>query len=422
MPEPRHQRSLFSQKLDRATFTAYFLGAVVPLIALAFVAQHYALPTLADSSASLGLVALVVSIAVLSLASFLALRTLSRRAIARMDGDNQRLEALLGASSQLATAGHLHEATATAATRALEITQAEAAYVLLRGDDKETALAATAGRNAADLYPKLERALGTLVELVTSGGRPALRGPADGSPRLAAVAVPLPGERGALGALVAVRAAPATSFDPEAVDALSTLAALSAVSINNADLRDAQRNFFAHVTDILVNALDSHLGFNAGHGNRVAQYANRMGRALELADDALQRLHFAALLHDLGMLKLDRTQQFNPKTCDKHATLGYRMLAPIRLWKDIAPIVHHHHEWFDGSGYPEGLAGEDIPIESRIIGLCDAFDTMTHESSYKATMTVSESLEELRLGSGTQFDPRLVQVFLHLVDQGVIDV
>jgi HD-GYP domain-containing protein (c-di-GMP phosphodiesterase class II) len=102
--------------------------------------------------------------------------------------------------------------------------------------------------------------------------------------------------------------------------------------------------------------------------------------------------------------------------------LGYRMLTHIRLWKDVAPLVHHHHEWWDGNGYPEGLAGEAIPLESRIIGLCEAFDAMTNEHSYRDSLSLEESVAEMVRCSGTQFEPKVVEVFRRLVEEGVIEV
>jgi putative nucleotidyltransferase with HDIG domain len=198
-------------------------------------------------------------------------------------------------------------------------------------------------------------------------------------------------------------------------DALSTLAGIASVAIHNADLRDAQRNFFSHVTDLLVQALDAHLQFHVGHSDRVAALANRVGRALKLDDAQLQRLHFGALLHDIGMLKLDRTQQMNLRTCDKHTLLGARMLTRIRLWKDIGPIVQHHHEWWDGHGYPDGLSGDAIPLEARIIALCDAFETMTSNESYKEAVSVEEALAEIDACAGTQFDPSLARTFRRVV-------
>jgi putative nucleotidyltransferase with HDIG domain len=234
------------------------------------------------------------------------------------------------------------------------------------------------------------------------------------------VVLPLAGESSWLGVLAVVHATQTTEFESNKMDALTTLAGLTSVAMRNADLRDAQRNFFSHMTEILVSALDAHLDYNDGHSNRVARNANPVGRALGFDDEQLQNLHFASLLHDVGMLKIDNSAKKNDKMCEKHAELGYRMLARIRLWEGVAPIVHSHHEWYDGTGYPAGLARDDIPLESRIISLCDAFDAMTSDTSYKVAMSKEAALEEIRSCAGTQFDPQIAKAFLDLVEQGVI--
>jgi HD-GYP domain-containing protein (c-di-GMP phosphodiesterase class II) len=94
------------------------------------------------------------------------------------------------------------------------------------------------------------------------------------------------------------------------------------------------------------------------------------------------------------------------------------MLGRIQLWEPVAPIVLNHHEWHDGTGYPEGLAGDAIPIESRVISVCDAFDSMTSDTSYKVAMPEEAAIEELRAGAGTQFDPRIVEAFVGLLERG----
>jgi putative nucleotidyltransferase with HDIG domain len=154
---------------------------------------------------------------------------------------------------------------------------------------------------------------------------------------------------------------------------------------------------------MLVTALDNHLGFHHGHGQRVALLANRVGRRLGMGDQELSRLHFAALLHDIGMLKLDRNQQMTRASCEKHCVLGHRMLSRIRLWRELAPIVYHHHEWFDGSGYPDRKAGR-VPA-SRIIALCDAVDSITSDASYRTPFGLDAALAEIgavRVASSTR--------------------
>jgi len=180
------------------------------------------------------------------------------------------------------------------------------------------------------------------------------------------------------------------------------------------------------VENILVHQvakeLDRALPWQAGHGARTAVIACLIGQELGLDVVALHNLKLAALLHDIGMLKLDAALQHDSKLCAKHTLLGSRMLGRIRLWQDLAPIVHHHHEWFDGTGYPDGIAGEAIPLEARIVALCDAFDSMTSATSYKPARPLAAAVHEIEACAGTQFDPALVQRFVALIDQGELVV
>ncbi|MFQ5418055.1 MAG: HD-GYP domain-containing protein [Myxococcota bacterium] len=424
MSAAKNTSSIFSQKLDRVAFTAYFLGAVVPLVALAFVTERFVLPTLADRPVTVGLIALILSIGSLSLGSFFVLRRTTREALARIDGDNRRLGSLLKAAGSFGNAQYGAEAAATAVRCALELSEADAVYAFVRGEDSEPpSLVESLGQDAEKELQRLSAPLSEQVDLVLGQNRPALREPATSGrwKNTAAAVIPLAGDAAPIGALVALKNETTEGFAPERIDALTMLAGLASVSMRNTDLRDAQRNFFAHMTELLVTALDAHLLHQNGHGDRTAQYANRVARELGLDEAQMERLHFAALLHDVGMLKIERSLLINSKACEKHPVIGARMLERILLWKDVAPIVLHHHEWFDGSGYPEQLAGEAIPLESRIITVCEAFDVMVSSSSYKIASDAQEALRELADCSGTQFDPDVVAAFTSLAERGIID-
>jgi len=415
-----HRASIFSHELDRVAFTAYFLGAIVPLIALGVVVDRFVLPTVTDRLANIGLIGAVASIAVLSLASFLTLRRTTRQTLAMIDRENARLAALLDAAATMAEVQHGSDAARAAARGALEMTEARACLVMARATPGEppTRLA-SAGNDVEKIEQQLEESLIRITNLVLSGGSPTMAGAESGCPAMAAA--PLPGEFAPVGVIIAIGHAGGEAFDAGSLGALSTLGGLAAVTIQNADLQETQRNFFTHVTDILVAALDAHLGYNQGHSTRVARYANRVGRKLGLADHRLERLHFAALLHDIGMLKLDRSTKADRRAATKHTLIGSRMLKRILLWKELAPLVHHHHEWWDGSGYPDGISGEEIPLEARIIALCDAFDTITSKLSYKDPMPFDQAVHEMESCAGTQFDPDLVGALVALIREGVIE-
>ncbi len=421
----KNRNSIFSQKLDRIVYTTYFLGAIVPLIALAVLANEFVLPELTDRLAWLGLVALVFSVGSLSLACFLALRRTVHRTLDRMNSDNRRLTVLLEASSRLSNAAHEAEAAATLVRCAFELADATAVFAFAKGSDgKPPTLIESLGDGSDELLRKFSSSIDEMLDLVMSQGQPAMRGPEKGRSwgETAAVVIPLAGDEAPIGAIAVIRTDSDEPLDPTRINALSTLAALASVSMRNSDLRDSQRNFFSHMTELLVNALDSHLQHQNGHGSRVAQYANRVGRELQLDEKQLQRLHFASLLHDIGMLRIDRALLLNATACEKHPTIGARMLEQIRLWRDLAPIVLHHHEHFDGRGYPQGIAGEEIPLEARIIAVCEAFDVMVSSSSYKVASELPDAVQEINDCKGTQFDPHVVETFIDLVERGVIEV
>ncbi len=418
-----HASSIFAQSLDRPVFAAYFLGAVVPLLALAILAQHYVIPTLDGKFAAVGLVGIVLSIGALSLGAFLMLRRTTRHALVRLDDHNLRLSELLKVSKALSTAAHGAEVASTAVKCAQDMTGARATYLLTRSDgDSRLTVREAAGENTAELFTALPDSIYELMESAASGNRPAMGTAALKNEKRssAVVVVPIEGQVAPVGVMLAVRPASAGSFDAAQVSSLVTLASLTSVALRNGDLHDAQRNFFTYVTDLLVTALDTHLPDQAGHGRRVAEYANRVGRLSGLDEASLQRLHFAALLHDIGMLKIDRSMHHSRSVCLKHPEIGARMLSRIQVWEDVAPLVLHHHEHFDGSGYPQGLAGQDIPHESRIIAVVESFDAMTSNSSYRSEMSVEDAVAELKACAGSQFDPKVVETTLELIEQGVI--
>jgi response regulator RpfG family c-di-GMP phosphodiesterase len=415
-----HRASIFSQSLDRTAFTAYFLGAIVPLIALVVLVERFVLPGIEDPLVSSGLIAGMVSIAVLSMASFLTLRRTTRRSLTQMDRDNRHLMGLLDAAGNLAAAQHADDAANVAANNGMILSDADACFVFSRSEaDGALTRIGVAGKDAEKIEERIAEPVAALLELVMSQGRPAMR--AADADCAALSAVPIVGESAAIGAIVAVSGVHVKNVESSELGALSTLGSLTSVAMRNGDLQDAQRNFFTHVTDMLVSALDSHLGYHAGHGNRVAQMANRIGRGMGLEEHRMERLHFASLLHDIGLLKLDRKLQIDPRTGQVHSALGSRMLGRIRLWKDLAPIVHHHHERWDGNGYPDGISGEAIPLEARIIAVCDAFDTITSDTSYKEAQPFAEAVTEIEAHSGTQFDPGVVETFLTMVRDGHIE-
>jgi putative two-component system response regulator len=156
------------------------------------------------------------------------------------------------------------------------------------------------------------------------------------------------------------------------------------------------------------------------HSERVASAAWCFGRRLRLGGEELQRLHYAALLHDIGKLAvkpaiLNKTTGLTAQetvTMRRHAHLGAARIAGISAISDLARSVRHHHESFDGTGYPHGLHGYDIPLFARIIAILDSYDAMVSDRCYRAGYKPDRALRIIKACSGVQFDPTLVDAFL----------
>jgi hypothetical protein len=235
----KNPNSIFSQKLDRIVYTTYFLGAIVPLVALAVLTNSFVLPSITDRLAWIGLVALVFSIGSLSLGSFLALRRTMHRTLDRMDADNRRLNTLLEASGRLSNATHEAEAAATSVRCAFELADATAAFAFLKGsDDKPPTLIESLGEGSDELLQKYSAPIDEMLNLVMGQGQPAIRGPEKSRPwnDTAAAVIPLAGDDLPIGALVVIQTDTNEPIDPTRVDTLSTLAALASVSMRNSDL------------------------------------------------------------------------------------------------------------------------------------------------------------------------------------------
>jgi HD-GYP domain-containing protein (c-di-GMP phosphodiesterase class II) len=167
----------------------------------------------------------------------------------------------------------------------------------------------------------------------------------------------------------------------------------------------------------LAAAVDSRDPHTYGHSKRVATIAEMIGEAIGLSRNELADLRAACLVHDIGKVGIPNSLLTKPgkptdeewRVITKHCAEGARIVGCVRELAPLAPVILHHHEWYDGTGYPEGLKGEDIPLGARIIGIADAYDTMTTPRPYGEVMSQEEALEELRRCSGTQFDPELVE-------------
>jgi putative two-component system response regulator len=183
-------------------------------------------------------------------------------------------------------------------------------------------------------------------------------------------------------------------------------------------LDDAQRTIFA-----LARAVEAKDNALEAHTERVGINARRLGEAVGLGEDTLDDLLWGGVIHDIGKIGTPDSILLKPgpltpeefEIMKQHVFTGEEIARPLRSAHDLLPIIRHHHERIDGTGYPDGLAGESIPLTARIVAICDAFDALISDRPYRKGLTYADALGTLDAGAGSQWDAELVKIFVTLV-------
>jgi putative two-component system response regulator len=171
-------------------------------------------------------------------------------------------------------------------------------------------------------------------------------------------------------------------------------------------------------------ALDAKDQYTAGHSRRVMEYSADIGKRMELGPDDIEMLKKSALLHDIGKIgvpdavlhKEGRLSDLEYSIIKSHSEIGAAILNTIKLFKPLVPAMYHHHERFDGRGYPQGIEGEQIPLHARIIAVADSFDAITSNRPYRKAFPLKDALSELEQNKGIQFDPYIADVFIEILN------
>jgi len=171
---------------------------------------------------------------------------------------------------------------------------------------------------------------------------------------------------------------------------------------------------------VLAEAIDAKDPYTRGHSDRVKRMSLAIAKKMGFSEERLENLEYGALLHDIGKIgiKDEVLQKQAPLSSEEyqyiqeHPLIGVKIVEGVEFFKDKIPMIRHHHEHYDGNGYPDGLAGEDIPLEARIISLPDAFDAMTSARPHRNIMPLQNVLAELEKFKGKQFDPKVLDIFI----------
>ena len=206
---------------------------------------------------------------------------------------------------------------------------------------------------------------------------------------------------------------------------IQNLSSQMAAAVETADLKRKEERAYIETIAALAAAVEARDKYTRGHSRRVTEFSVGIARRMEKPDWFVKDLESAALLHDIGKIGIPDKILHNsgPLPPDGvafiigHPIGGENILKPVGSLARLCPIVRHHHERFDGSGYPDRLKGEDIPVAARIISVADSFDAMTSVRSYKSTRDRKDAMEELVRCRGTQFDPTCVDAFLEYLEE-----
>jgi len=181
----------------------------------------------------------------------------------------------------------------------------------------------------------------------------------------------------------------------------------------------------AHIEMVIgfSEALDAKDQYTAGHSRRVMEYSVGIARRIKLKETDIERLRKSALLHDIGKIgipdivlhKKTALTDEEYSVIKSHTEIGATILKSVKSFKDFVPSVYHHHERYDGKGYPQGIAGEKIPLHARIIAVADSFDAMTSNRPYRKSYPMETALSELQRNKGIQFDPQITAAFIEIL-------
>jgi len=216
-----------------------------------------------------------------------------------------------------------------------------------------------------------------------------------------------------------------TSLSPDTIDLLMSFSEGAAVSINNAHLYKKIKDSYFEIVKALAQAIEAKDPYTHGHSERVMKYSLAIAPRFGLSKEEKESLRFAAILHDIGKIGVRGIILNNPDgltneeydEIKKHTLIGENIIQPVELLQSIRPLIKYHHEWYNGKGYPDGLSGENIPLGARILAVSDAYDAMESDRPYRKALTEETAIQELKRGSGSQFDPKIVEIFLEILKQ-----
>ena len=309
-----------------------------------------------------------------------------------------------------------------------KLLNAEASSIMLLDEDKQTLSFKVASGEKGGIIQKMKVKVGEgIAGMVAQDRKPILVNDVAADPRFngqmdkisgfitrSLLCVPMIADNELIGVAEVLNKKDG-GFTGEDLETLESLGSLAAVSIINARLAGDQRNFFVHTIEIIIAAIESRDKKLSGHSWKVAELSTFLGKHLGMDGQEYKNLYYGSLLHDIGIIGIsdyldisqgvmtvrDRDPEIN------HPRVGAEMVKDINLLKGTVPVIRHHHENYDGTGFPDGLAGESIPLGARIVAVAEAVDEMMMSG-----LSEERVRQMLKLGQETRFDPEIIGLYL----------
>jgi HD-GYP domain-containing protein (c-di-GMP phosphodiesterase class II) len=344
----------------------------------------------------------------------------------------RELEAIFAISAALRVARNDEEMIPILLEKTLEVLEAEHGAVALT-DIEQSGFAVRLGRGSlqkaqGNTIPADVLIRGRPLELscayVTSSLSEDLRGTGlEPVSRLGpGVLMPLRSATEALGFMLIGRHEP-VPFEASDVRILTAISEMAGNALHRIRLHKELEESYLGTVLALANAVDAKDTYTGGHSARLAELAAAVGHRLGIKNGFFEDLRWGAMLHDIGKIGVPDQILRKPASLTEdewaiireHPVIGEKILAPVSRLAGASRIVRHHHEWWSGQGYPDGLCGEHIPLGGRILAVVDAYGAITDERAYKRSRSHAQAIAELRRCSGTQFDPTIVNAFLEVM-------
>lgn len=351
----------------------------------------------------------------------------------RLARENTKLKALIpifDVSRHLMQKVHVDELLCSVVDIARRESGADSVSIMLKGDDGSLTIDSAVGlEEGFDRGFKLKKGEG-LAGSVAMEGKPLLLREDEETEHMkredlsSALILPLKVEGEVLGVMNLNKLkGNYPLFTNGDCDLMSIIAGQVAVALKNAQLVSDLERLFIGTIGSLAAAVDMKSPWTAGHSGRVTSYANLIGLELGFSEEERKDLSLAGALHDIGKIgtaekilnKADKLSDEEYAVIKQHPRQGADLLANIRQFGNVIPAVRHHHEMYNGKGYPDGLKGEGIPLIARILAVTDAYDAMKSDRPYRKGLSEDEIVEEFECHAGTQFDPQITKIFLDVI-------